>query len=221
MDDHRETKWGAKEIGEIDVLDRRARPILLILGLLLLGGGVALGLYISGIPAEPISTSGIIFCCVLALPGLAVIVFTVYAQLSDMIFGKLQVEVTPRKLRIGEELTVGVTFAPNFRGRIGGVFATVRAVEQDTSSTHLLWQWFGRVWFEAVRYEKRLTLSRGTEILSDGELRWSRSFTLPRGVPATYDGARKSVEWAVGVRVSIAWWPDLRRRKGIAVTPHR
>ena len=220
MEEQTEQAGGSGRVGEMDILDRPARRKVGLIGLLLIAAGVALGAYVSRFWG-PISTTwelvGIILVAsILAVPGLGILVFVAYSTLTDWIFGDIGVEVTPVELRIGEELTVTVTFEPKFRGRIGGVFATVWAVERDeVRATHYSPR------SKRVRYEKRLPLSRATEVIPGERLRWSRSFEIPRGSPVTYSSARTTVTWSVGVRVSLSWWPDWRRRKAIVVQPHR
>ncbi|MCZ6688996.1 MAG: hypothetical protein O7H41_05285 [Planctomycetota bacterium] len=203
-----------------DILDLPARRKVVLIGLLLIAAGVALGTYVSRFWGPIVTTEDlvgiILVASLLAVPGLGILAFAAFAILTDWIFGDIGVEVSPEDLRIGEELTVTVTFEPKFWGRIGGVFATIRAEEEDSDRvSHYTPK--GR----RVRFEKRLPLSRATEVAPGESLRWSRSFEIPRGSPITIQTARTSIVWSVVVRVSLSWWPDWKRRRTIVVHPHR
>jgi hypothetical protein len=215
MKDQEPGDRGPEQIGEKDILGRPARPFVLLLGLLLLGGGLLLGLYLSGILGESSFGKdiflGVSLGSFFALPGLGIVLVVLYAHLSDALFGEVRLDVSPSDLRIGDELTIEVAFDANFPRRIGGVFATVEAVQTDDSGARYLPDQ------KRVRYRKGLTLSRSKDLVPGEGMRWTRTFEIPRGSPATFHSARTGVDWVVRARVSVPWWPDLRRRKRIVV----
>jgi hypothetical protein len=84
------------------------------------------------------------------------------------------------------------------------------------------------VWFVRSQYgsspseetflRQRARVAEGGELVA-GEHAYAARFTLPRELPATYDGQELRIKYAVHVHVDIPWWPDARAAFVVRVIP--
>ncbi|MDH5179910.1 MAG: SoxR reducing system RseC family protein [Gammaproteobacteria bacterium] len=184
------------------------RPYLLIVPLIFMSIGAGIGFF-GWSDNDPFT---LIFGSIFFLAGLIAGFFMIRNSLAQRKLGKVNVRITPNRLRPGEEAVVYLDFTPRSPIDLKHITAKLYAAEKAvsgsgtnrTTHTHTLYS-------ETYELSGPMTLAEGMPVQRKFR------FTIPPEGPCTFIAADNRIEWKLEIHIDIDNWPDWVKDETIPV----